>query len=90
VRAHYVEGPGKQGRQVDREAVALKVLLRARPVPGSAGKLEAFEFMGFEGGVEILLDTESGIPLEIRGMLPEIGQLSFRLIEATVNRPLAE
>lgn len=90
VRAHYVEGPGKRGRQVDREAVALKVLLRARPVPGSAGKLEAFEFMGFEGGVEILLDTESGIPLEIRGMLPEIGQLSFRLIEATVNRPLAE
>jgi len=90
IKAHYVEGPGKRGNQVDREAVALKILLTAQPVPGSAGKLEGFEFLGLEGGVEILVDSESGLPLEIRGTLPEIGRLAFRLVEATVNRPLAE
>lgn len=90
VRAHYVDGSGWRDRQVDGEAVALKILLTARPAPGSRGELEGFEFLGFEGGVEILMDMESGIPLEIRGTLPEIGPLAFMLIEATVTRPFAE
>ena len=76
--------------QVNGEIVALKVLLTARPMNPQAKNLEAFEFMGFEGDVQILLTPDSLIPIRLSGKLPRLGHADFNLTEVILTHPIDE
>ena len=67
---------------------ALRILVDPDPI-GDAED-DDFEFLGLRDDIEILLDPETGIPLQLHGKAPVVGMVTFRLTSASRGqRPLS-
>ena len=66
------EGEGQE------EVETLRFRVRAEPVV--AGQEVELEFLGLEGDVAILVDTERRLPVRIEGRVPALGRLRVRLV----------
>ena len=62
---------------------ASKVLIAATPVDPAAPERDPFEFLGLEGEVRVWMDAATGLPLAVKGKLPDVGQARFVLTEAS-------
>lgn len=69
-------GTAEQRRQERLDARC--VIIRSLTLDGQAGG--ELELLGLEGDVEIFLDSDRGLPLEIRGKLPNLGSVKVRLV----------
>lgn len=70
-------GSGGEGRV---EVETLRFRVHAEPVvPGQEVELD---FLGLEGEVAILVETERRLPVQIEGRLPPLGRLRVRLVGA--------
>ncbi|MEM8929603.1 MAG: hypothetical protein AAGE94_00415 [Acidobacteriota bacterium] len=73
------------------EVEALRVTLSALPILGEPllgerkDEVEAFELMELEGPIELFVDPELGAPIEIRGEMSPLGEVSVRLVGATLR-----
>lgn len=76
----------KQGVSHNREKTvsAVRVVVSVTPLELENHDREAFEFLGLEGGLALLIDPASGIPLQIRGDVPGTGGMEFNLTEVTL------
>lgn len=84
VRASFRQGQGDSNQTIDREFDTWKIRLTSRPLGPDSSDLDPFEFLGFEGELEILLSTESGIPLRLTGAIPRIGEVELNLTDVAV------
>ncbi|WP_461481237.1 hypothetical protein [Porticoccus sp.] len=73
---------GNTTREVKGPVAALVVSLQVRPV--GAAPEDAFELMGLTGPVSILLDPVTGLPLQIRGSAPRMGETAIDLVRAAI------
>jgi len=74
---------GEQQR-VKGERTALVVGLQVDPVGTPRGDPE-FSLLGLGGQVSILLDEQSGLPLQLRGRAPRIGETEINLVAADIR-----
>ena len=63
---------------------AAHIVVTAVPLDPENRKREAFELLGLEGDLGILVDPASGIPLQIRGDVPGAGGMEFNLTAVTL------
>ncbi len=73
---------GNTTREVKEPVAALVVSLQVQPV--GAAPEDEFELMGLTGPVSILLDPVRGLPLQIRGTAPKMGETAIDLIRAAI------
>ncbi len=85
VSADHAEERDGARRSVEGTRRALRLRIRARPL-GAPDADERFEFLGIEGDVELLLEEPSGLPLRIRGRIPDFGDADFALTSARFPR----
>ena len=76
-------------QQVQGERSAIVVALQVDPVGAPRGDPE-FSLLGLGGQVSILLDEQSRLPLQVRGMAPRIGQTDINLVAADIGPPPRE
>lgn len=73
---------GKQRRRGRVDALHLRI--RGAPLdPATAD--DDFELLGLRGDLDLLLDPDTGVPLELRGRVKVVGQLSVRLRRAVLR-----
>lgn len=65
-------------RQRKEKVKARCVVIRSQTLDGQPGG--ELELLGLEGDVEIFLDTSQGLPLEVRGKLPHLGNVRVGLV----------
>jgi hypothetical protein len=73
---------GTQRIKGSREALRLVVDARRLGPESAEGDLS---FLGLQGDVELLVDRESGAPLEVRGRVPVAGRVTVRLQRVTLR-----
>ena len=86
LKTAFLEQRGESIRTVEREVDARRIRLTSRPLDPEAKDLDPFEFLGFEGEVQILLEAESGIPLRLTGEIPSVGPVELNLTKAGLAR----
>lgn len=67
------------------ELDALRVTLEAQPLAG-ADEVETFELMELEGRIELFVDPDLGAPVEIRGEMSPLGEVSVKLVGAQLRQ----
>ena len=74
----------KSGQRIEVKgrAVALRVSLRPRPLAN--GEVD-FDFLGFKGDVDIILDKKYRVPLRLLGKAKYIGKLEINLDQLTLK-----
>jgi len=74
---------GREQRMKGRRT-AMIVGLQVDPVGTPRGEPE-FSLLGLDGQVSILLDEQSGLPLQVRGRAPRIGETYINLVAADIR-----
>ena len=77
---------GKSIRLVEQQVDAWKVSLTSRALHPESGDLDPFEFLGFEGDVQLLLEPDLGIPIRLSGEIPAAGPVALDLTKAALSR----
>ncbi|MEM0953510.1 MAG: hypothetical protein AAGI24_05150 [Pseudomonadota bacterium] len=72
--------PGPSHREVDLVALTATLVGEARDKPD-------FALLGLSGALHIALDRETGLPLQIHGRAPRLGQITINLARATLRQP---
>lgn len=83
VDVQYARRSGDREQRVAETVRAAVLKIGSRPLPGDASP-EPLELLGIEGDVEILVDAPSGLPVRIRGRVPDFGTADFRLVEVVL------
>lgn len=78
VSAAHLDERGGEARPGAGSRRALRLQIVARPM-GTPESDDVFEFLGIEGDVELLLEEATGLPLRIRGRVPDFGAADFAL-----------
>ncbi len=67
-----------------REIVGMRdtFVFALRPLPGEDGSAGEMQLLGLEGEIEFAVDTETGLPVQISGRIPPVGQVHIRLQSA--------
>ena len=70
-----------KAKEVRREGKieAAKISIAARSLAGKDQKPEVFSFLGLKGDFDIYVDRNLKIPIRIRGQIPGLGQVKFKL-----------
>lgn len=73
----------KQQSEVRRKerVEALKISIEPRPLASDLNKVEDFSFLGFQEDIAIFIDPVSGLPIQISGKIPMVGQTTIKLHE---------
>ncbi len=83
VSADFSIDGGKDTRGTrDTTAVALKVTPE-----GELADKDDFSVLGLSGEIILLFDRESGLPLQVRGTAPRVGDMAINLKSATLRTP---
>jgi len=67
---------------VDQEIDVLTITISSRPLRPAEQEPEPFEFFEMRGDIEVSYDPVSGLPVQVRGTVKNVGEATFRLIEA--------
>lgn len=71
--------------EVSRKERRCRVLtLQLEPVPGNPEQPDIM-LMGMSGKIHVFIDSDSGLPLRLRGDAPRIGRAELNLIEASTR-----
>ena len=81
----YIEqkDQGKDRRQAEVKAV--KIDLEAKPLESNLENVENFSFMGFLNKISFSIDSARNLPIEIRGEIPPVGNVTLKLKEARLR-----
>ena len=85
VEVDYTE---KAQQRVTPKQGTLEVMnlgLRARALNTIPGEDESFSFLGLKGEIFLLVDTRSGVPVQITGDIPTFGRVDFKLREVWLS-----
>jgi hypothetical protein len=74
-----------QDRVTGKQQV-LQVTLRVSPLAPQEDKAD-FSLLGLSENISLLFAAESGLPLQLRGIAPRIGETSIELKAATLHEP---
>jgi hypothetical protein len=74
---------GSSRRRASVDALVLK--LSATPADAQPDDEEPFELLGLHGDLELLLDPRTRVPLQLRGQVKIIGQVTIRLRRAVLR-----
>jgi hypothetical protein len=82
IEANYVvDGRDTVSGQRDTRAVALEI----HP-EGELAEDDDFSLLGLQGDIIIFFDSQSGLPLQVRGQAPRIGDTSINLRAVTMRQ----
>jgi hypothetical protein len=84
-RVDYAERASRRERRRTGEVQALRLVIRGQPLVAEGSDDEAFELLGLQGDIELLLDPASRAPLALGGKAKIVGQVVFRLRRATLR-----
>ncbi len=86
INVDYIEqkGQGKDRRQAEVNAV--KIDLEAKPLESNLENVENFSFMGFLNKISFSIDSAINLPIEIRGEIPPVGNVTLKLKEARLRK----
>lgn len=73
-------------QQVTGKRQVRQVVLQVAPLGPQVDKAD-FSLLGLNDGISLLFDTESGLPLQLRGIAPRIGDTSIELKSAILREP---
>jgi hypothetical protein len=65
---------------------AQQVRLQVSPLGPEEDKAD-FSLLGLSGDISLLLASDSGLPLQLRGVAPRIGETSIQLKTASLREP---
>jgi len=84
MRVDYTLRRGEVGERRRGEVNALVLHIRGSPLGAGADDREDFELLGLRGDLELLLDPDGHIPLQLRGNVKILGNITIRLREAVL------
>jgi hypothetical protein len=84
-RVDYRESTGNGARQRTGEIEVLQLLIRGQPLQAETDEDDEFELLGLQGDIELLLEPAARVPLALSGRAKIVGQVVFRLHEATLR-----
>jgi hypothetical protein len=87
LQVDYVEKTGTAEVRRLENTQAVRVVLKVDSLDPSPDGVEKFSFLGLTGDIVFYLDQRSGLPLQVSGDLPMIGQTDFKLREASFAVP---
>jgi len=73
------------GERVSGERATRAVAVQVHP-EGELADSDDFSLMGLTGDIIIFFDSESGLPLQVRGIAPRIGETGINLRAVTMRR----
>jgi hypothetical protein len=85
IAVDYIEqkDQGKDRRQAEVKAV--KIDLETKPLESNLESVENFSFMGFLNKISFSIDSARNLPIEIRGEIPPVGNVTLKLKEARLR-----
>ncbi len=88
IRADFTaqKGGGAPPQHIMSYRDASQLIIHAHPL-GHPREKSTLQIAGLEPPVKLFVDRELGIPLELRGSLGFMGEVSLRLHEVTLRRP---
>ena len=85
IKVDYVEKQRHKQIQKVETINALKIQITATPVNSSSNEVENFSFLGFHEDIFVYLNPTSRLPIQVRGIIPSIGEATLKLRQVTVK-----
>jgi hypothetical protein len=82
----YTRRRGTDKEPVDQEIEVLTIAISNRPLRPAEQEPEPFEFFEMRGDIEVSYDPVSGLPVQVRGTVKNVGEATFHLVEADLAR----
>ncbi len=85
LKVDYIEK--RQQTEVRRQgrSEALKIAFETQPLASDLEKVENFSFLGFQKDIAIFIDPVSNLPVQISGEIPNVGEVTIKLLEVQLR-----
>jgi hypothetical protein len=75
-----------EARKKEGALKAIKIAITAKPINAGHEEAENFSFLGLQKDIAIYIDSASGLPIQISGVIPSIGTTDLKLNRVQFNR----
>lgn len=82
----YTRRRGTDEEPVEQEVGVLTITISSRPLQPAEQEPEPFEFFEMRGDIQVSYDPVSGLPVQVRGTVNNVGEATFHLVGADVVR----
>jgi hypothetical protein len=86
INVDYIEQKDQGNDRRNAEVKAVKIDLEAKPLESNLENVENFSFMGFLNKISFSIDSARNLPIEIRGEIPPVGNVTLKLKEARLRK----
>jgi hypothetical protein len=87
IEAQYFEkSPQVEARKKEGAFKAIKIAITAKPINAGHEEAENFSFLGLQKDIVTYIDSTSGLPIQISGVIPSIGNTDLKLNGVQFNR----
>jgi hypothetical protein len=86
IKINYIE---KNEQGFDRrqgQIKAIRIDVEAKPLDSDLEKVENFSFMGFLDKISFFIDPARNLPVELKGEIPPIGDVTIKLKEIRLRK----
>jgi len=78
----YTRRRGTDEEAVEQEIAVVAITISSHPMTPTEQKPEPFEFFEMRGDIQVSYDPVSGLPVQVRGTVKNVGEATFHLTEA--------
>jgi hypothetical protein len=82
----FMRRHGTDEEPVEQEIGVLTIRISSHPMQPAEQEPEPFEFFEMRGDIEVSYDPVSGLPVQVRGTVNNVGEATFHLVEADLVR----
>ncbi len=86
IRISYIENHPQKATRKEKTLKAVKIAVKAEPLESDLKEDENFSFLGLHQDIAIYIDRTTGLPLQVNGIIPTVGNVSLQLRKADLKR----
>ena len=86
LKINYIEESKENSTLRKGETETVKFSFTTRSLVEQNQKAELFSFLGLKGNFDIYTDKKSGIPVQVSGAIPGLGNVNIRLSKAELRK----
>ena len=76
---NYIEKNRQVETRKEGTVGALRLTITAQPIESGLEDAENFSFLGFHKGITIYIEPASGLPIQVSGIIPNVGKADLKL-----------
>ena len=86
LKVDYIEKSTQSEIRRKKSVEALKISIINRPLDSDLEEVESFSFLGLHKDIAIWIDPRSRFPLQVSGVIPNLGKADLKLSEVKLRR----